>query len=187
MTGNVMEGFNYDKDNWTAFDNNRAEKRSRAELINLVRVDKPLFPSYVKEESARDAYPRVLAQAGATLPKRDAIDTRIANEVRTGTVTYTGSKGKTWNPQSPNYPGIIDTQDDTRDADDSPLKPWPNYKTYKVPKDSDHDGIPDDWEIAHGLNPNDPSDANGDYNGDGYTNLEKYLNSLTGEDAADKT
>jgi len=47
--------------------------------------------------------------------------------------------------------------------------------------DSDHDGIPDEWEKAHGLNPNDPADANGDYNGDGYTNLEKYLNSLTGE------
>ena len=50
-----------------------------------------------------------------------------------------------------------------------------------MPVDSDHDGIPDDWEKAHGLNPNDPSDANKDLNGDGYTNLEKYLNSLVGE------
>jgi hypothetical protein len=50
-----------------------------------------------------------------------------------------------------------------------------------VPVDSDHDGIPDEWEKAHGLNPNDPADANGDVNGDGYTNLEKYLNSLVGE------
>jgi hypothetical protein len=44
--------------------------------------------------------------------------------------------------------------------------------------------MPDNWEIAHGLNPHDPSDANGDFNGDGYTNLEKYLNSLVGEYAA---
>ena len=50
-----------------------------------------------------------------------------------------------------------------------------------MPVDSDHDGIPDDWEKAHGLNPNDPADANKDLNGDGYTNLEKYLNSLVGE------
>ncbi len=47
--------------------------------------------------------------------------------------------------------------------------------------DSDHDGIPDDWEKSHGLNPNDASDANQDLNGDGYTNLEKYLNWLVGE------
>jgi hypothetical protein len=47
--------------------------------------------------------------------------------------------------------------------------------------DSDHDGIPDDWEVAHGLNPHDPSDANKVAGADGYTNLEKYLNSLVGE------
>jgi hypothetical protein len=189
MTGNVMVGFNYDNDNWSAYNQNRGEKRSREDLIRLVRVDQPIFPSYVKEESARDAYPRVLANAGATLPKRDVIDTRIAEEVKTDTVHYIGSKANTWQPgskNSPNVPGIIDTQTDVHDADDSPVKPWPNYKTYDVPKDSDHDGIPDDWEVAHGLNPNDASDANGDYNGDGYTNLEKYLNSLTGEYHAER-
>jgi hypothetical protein len=174
MVGNVMEGFDYDADNWKAFFNGKA-------LEAQVRVDKPLFPSYVKEETAREAYPRVLANAGAIFPKRDVIDTRIVNEVKTGTVHYQGQKGATWNPPSKNFPGIVDTQDDVHDADDSPFKPWPNYKTANVPVDSDHDGIPDDWEIAHGLNPNDPSDANGDYNHDGYTNLEKYLNSLTGE------
>jgi hypothetical protein len=67
------------------------------------------------------------------------------------------------------------------DVDASPVKPWPNYKTYNVPIDSTHDGMPDDWELAHGLNPNDPNDRNGDNNHDGNTNLEKYMNSLTGE------
>ena len=47
-----------------------------------------------------------------------------------------------------------------------------------APPDTDHDGMPDDWEKAHGLNPNDPSDRNAMSRGDGYTNLEKYLNSL---------
>lgn len=41
--------------------------------------------------------------------------------------------------------------------------------------DSDHDGIPDDYEIANGMNPNNPSDAALDSNGDGYTNLQEYL------------
>ena len=44
--------------------------------------------------------------------------------------------------------------------------------------DSDHDGMPDAWEIAHGLNPHDPSDASQDLNGDGYTNIEDYINGL---------
>jgi hypothetical protein len=79
-------------------------------------------------------------------------------------------------------PGIIDSQNDVHDADDSPVRPWPNYKTYNVPVDSDHDGIPDDWETKHHLNPNDPSDANADSAGDGYTNLERYLNDLVEND-----
>jgi hypothetical protein len=45
--------------------------------------------------------------------------------------------------------------------------------------DQDQDGMEDAWEVANGLNPNDPSDRNGDINGDGYTNLEKYLHALT--------
>jgi hypothetical protein len=44
--------------------------------------------------------------------------------------------------------------------------------------DTDHDGMPDAWEAAHGLNLNNPDDRNGDYNSDGYTNLEDYLNEI---------
>ena len=55
---------------------------------------------------------------------------------------------------------------------------WPDHETSTRPKDSDDDGMPDKWETARGLNPNDASDGNGDDDGDGYTNLEEYLNGL---------
>ena len=76
--------------------------------------------------------------------------------------------------------GIIDTQSDEKSAESSPDFPWPEYKTSNVPAGSDHNGIPDEWEKVHGLHPNDTGDANKDFSGDGYTNLEKYLNSPVG-------
>jgi hypothetical protein len=51
---------------------------------------------------------------------------------------------------------------------------YPNY-TGEPYKDSDGDGMPDEWETKHGLNPNDASDASADVNGDGYTNIEKFI------------
>jgi hypothetical protein len=55
---------------------------------------------------------------------------------------------------------------------------YPTYRDWQPYKDSDRDGMPDEWELANGLNPNDPADANGDLNGDGYTNIEKYINAI---------
>src|SRR5262249_25018394 len=101
--------------------------------------------------SARAAYDLVLGDVGATLPKRDTTDARIVADVKNRT-------GK-----------IIRYEKDLGD--------WPTYAGGKAPVDSDNDGIPDAWEKAHGLNPNDPSDALR-ITLDGYTNLEHYLNSL---------
>ncbi len=175
MTGNVMEGFVNESNNWAAFQNGpQVEKQ--------VRVDKELYPSYVKTQTAREAFTNVLANVGANFPKLDVIDLHIIKDARDGTAKYIGTRGPTYGDRpSPNFAGIIDTQSDDKSAEGSPNFPWPDYKTYNVPVDSDHDGIPDDWEKAHGLNPGDPSDANKDSTGDGYTNLEKYLNSLVGE------
>jgi hypothetical protein len=175
MTGNVLEGFVDESNNWNAFQNG-------AEVEKQVRVDHELFPSYVKTHTAREAFTNVLANVGANFPKSDVIDLHIIKDTHDGTAEYTGTRGPTYGDRpSPNFAGIIDTQSDDKSAFGSPNFPWPEYKTYNVPLDSDHDGIPDAWEKAHGLNPNDPSDANQDLNGDGYTNLEKYLNSLVGE------
>ena len=175
MTGNVLEGFVDETHNWDAFANG-------PELAKQVRVDQELFPSYVKTQTACEAYTNVLADVGANFPKQDAIDRHLIAETRDGTTHYTGTRGATYGDRpSRNFDGIIDNQADDKSAEGSANFPWPEYKTYNVPVDSDHDGIPDDWEKAHGLNPNDPNDANADVNGDGYTNLEKYLNSLVGE------
>jgi len=175
MTGNVLEGYMNEDNNWSAFQNG-------PEVEKQVRVDQELYPSYVKTHSAREAFTNVLADAGANFPKSDVIDLHIIKDARDGTAEYTGTRGPTYGDRpSPNFAGIIDTQSDDKSAEGSPNFPWPDYKTYNVPVDSDHDGIPDDWEKAHGFNAYDPGDANNDLNGDGYTNLEKYLNSLVGE------
>jgi hypothetical protein len=55
---------------------------------------------------------------------------------------------------------------------------WPVLKSEPPRIDSDHDGIPDEWESERGLDPGDGDDGNEDRSGDGYTNLEEYLNSL---------
>ncbi len=57
------------------------------------------------------------------------------------------------------------------------LSGYPAYASGTPPADSDNDGMPDAWELAHGLNPSDASDRNGlNLSGQGYTNLEVYLN-----------
>jgi hypothetical protein len=98
----------------------------------------------------------VLAYAGASFPTRDTIDTRIVNDV----LNLTGK--------------ILDTTDSTPPAGGW----WPSLNSLPAPTDSDHDGMPDEWELAVCLNPNDASDRNGDRDSDGYTNLEEYLNWL---------
>lgn len=112
-------------------------------------------------QTAKDAYTSVLQYAGASLV-RDAVDTRIVDNVKNGDFTAKGSKGS-------NY-GIIDNASD--------VGGWPMYKSGTTLKDTDGDGMPDEWEKAKGLNPNDKSDGI-KYNLDKqYTNLEVYLNSL---------
>src|SRR5205823_6100535 len=104
--------------------------------------------------SAQDAYKSVMADVGCNYPHYDAYDTTMIKDVLDRSFTYKGSKT--------GIPGIIDSQKDCGG--------WPELKNGNPPQDSDHDGIPDDWETAHGLNPTDASDGAKE-NGDGYTNL----------------
>lgn len=113
-------------------------------------------------EDADNAYSHVLDKVGTI--KRDAVEQRLLNELKSGTATYTGSEGKK---------GIIDSQFQTEG--------YVAYNAGTAPVDTDHDGMPDEWETAHGLNPNDAADGAKVASAAGYTALEIYLNSLMGE------
>lgn len=170
IEGNYVNGYpNVTSDNWTEGiwsqfwrDLDPTEEEMRAMKMEAYQ---PF--SKVTTHKADLAYEKVLEYAGASL-RRDVIDKRIVDEVRNKTSHWTGSKDE--NPR----PGIIDTVGDTEGYPDiKSLKPW---------CDSDGDGIPDIWEEAYGLDPNDPADAakisvSVDPNGR-YSNLEVYFHNL---------
>ena len=133
-----------------------------------VRVPVPFEYAPVSTLSAEEAYQLVLDNAGAILPKRDPVDTRILSEVRSGNCTY----GDTYNPQTGialSRTGIINSQ--------ASVGGWPELTSVTAPVDSDRDGMPDTWENENRLNPNDPTDRNRTGSG-GYTMLETYLNGI---------
>ena len=132
-----------------------------------IKMDEPAPTGQVTTHSAAEAYEKVLAYVGASL-YRDEIDARYMEEAKTGTATYKGSITKS--------PGIIDKVSDVKGYTET------NFGTGSRPAgfDTDKDGIPDEWEKANGLNPNDASDAL-TYSLDAkgyYTNIEVYANSL---------
>ncbi|MEZ4883991.1 MAG: pectinesterase family protein [Chitinophagales bacterium] len=124
------------------------------------KLDSPFTVGLIQTQTAINAYNSVLANAGTSIV-RDTLDKRVVEETRKGTYTHEGSNGST--------NGLIDSQND--------VGGWPKLKSTTAPTDSDHDGMPDDWESKKGLNPNDDADGN-TVSTDGYTNLEKYLNSI---------
>lgn len=160
--GNVMPGY---------FDEKNQDKGRKFTLSNKATVDydvflpKPFFPSYVTTQSAKAAYKDVLSDVGATQPFFDKHDQRIIDETLKGTYTYKGSKS--------GLGGMID--------DEADQGGWPVFKSEKRASDwdTDHDGLPNWWEKAKGLNENsaagDFSDANLDADKDGFTQLDDYL------------
>ena len=114
------------------------------------------------------------------MPKRDPVDTRIVETVRTGNVTAKAGPDAAADFSHVGYSQqvigeILERIPKGIITNPSQVGGYPEYKGTPY-KDSDGDGMPDDWEKAHGLNPNDPSDASGDLNGDGYTNIEEFIN-----------
>ncbi|GAA4353243.1 pectate lyase [Hymenobacter saemangeumensis] len=133
---------------------------SQADTV-LSKVSTPFNIAPVATQSALDAYNSVLQNVGCVLPTRDALDQRILNDVRNRTGAIIDVQG--------GYPhGTPYSQ--TSGA-------WPTLTCGPAPVDTDHDGMPDTWEMSMGLDYNNPGDRN-DIAPNGYTNLENYLNSL---------
>ena len=124
-----------------------------------MKTDEPAPFIPINQDTPEIAYEKVLKRVGCSFPNRDALDARIIEEVKTGTAKY----GKN---------GIV-----------SKISESSGYGTLKSttpPKDSDSDGIPDDYETKMGLNPNNAKDAT-EKGMDGFTNLVLYCESLISE------
>ena len=128
-------------------------------------VSEPFWPSYANIESAADAYKSVLSDVGANQPFSDLTDQRILHETQQRTYTYVGSKS--------GIHGEIDNEEDAGGFEAYPETAWP------ANLDTDYDGLPNWWEELRGTNPKSRTlnyaDTNRDSEGDGYTELERYL------------
>ena len=174
VEGNVNPKYNaVTNDNWQYGIYNQINASSNDGLYNeevkdSIRLSQPIDYVVTTTHTAEQAYEKVLAYAGASL-HRDTFDDLMVSDTREGLATYTGAG---------NHKGIIDSQEDNRPADASDdWSAWPTLNSAPAPADTDRDGMPDDWEAANGLNPNDASDG-AITTSDGYTNLEHYLNSI---------
>ena len=108
-------------------------------------------------KSAADTYTTVLASAGCSL-HRDQVDALVVADAKS-----LGKSGQLWTNQTAT--GLGNSGYGTLAGGTAPV-------------DTDKDGMPDAWETKYGLNPNDPSDATGDFDKTGYTNIEKYINGI---------
>ena len=177
VDGNVNSKYSdVTRDNWTWGMYNQISADNNDGLYDQavkdsIRLAEPIDYILTTTHTAEDAYEKVLTWAGASL-HRDSHDEMIINDTRNGLATYTGPG---------NHKGIIDSQEDNKPADaDEDWSAWPTLNSLPAPADSDGDGMPDEWETANGLNPNDGSDGILRGN-DGYTNLENYLNSIVAD------
>ena len=162
-----QNGEHYSPDAKNFYGDNVAHVTISGKSCVKIKMDAPAPTGDVTTHSAAEAFSKVLAYSGASL-YRDEIDARYMEEAMTGTAKYKGSISKS--------PGIIDKVSDVNGYTEA------NFGKGSRPADfdTDNDGIPDAWETANGLNPNDASDAltySLDEKGY-YTNLEVYANSL---------
>ena len=184
--GNIMEGNErVTRNNWDG--GIQVQDQANTEgYTELMKWNEPFPMPQFPIMSAKESYDFVLQHAGATLPKRDIVDERVIEEVKTGKNYYV--KGLNPDefyqfeyrrlPKDSYTKGII--------TDIKQVGGYPEYKG-KPYVDTDKDGMPDKWEIANGLNPKDPSDALKDITGDGYTNIEKYINGISTKEKVDWT
>lgn len=136
-----------------------------------MKRDLPIEYIYTTTHTADKAYEKVLSYAGASL-KRDALDAMIINDAKSNVAKSGTGSGLD--------AGFINTPDDVAKCypEGTELDGYlPALKSTEAPKDTDGDGMPDEWETANGLDPNDANDGK-KASASGYTNLELYMNSL---------
>ncbi|TWU30261.1 pectate lyase family protein [Bythopirellula polymerisocia] len=163
VAGNIVEGYpEVTADNWKGM-----HLLGSNGTPDLARVNTPFEAWPVNQQTAREAFEEVLAKAGATLPRRDRVDDRVTKMVQTGEVIT--DKGILLNPdQVGGYPDY-------------------SFSPDEVPTDTDEDGMPDAWETKYNLDANSPADSSIDSDGDGYTNIEEYLNGTNPREKVDYT
>ena len=165
---------NAENNNWSAMSYKHSDKnQSNTESADhfTIMQDGEDLSTALTCESASASYDHVISYAGNGISsdKRTKIDKQCADETKNGTGQCSGTEAY--------------------DSSQSGLSKY-NIKcgvTYEYPSavtkkeitDNDNDGMDDDWELARGLNPSDPSDYSGDYCGQGYMNIEYYINDLT--------
>jgi hypothetical protein len=159
VAGNIVEGdARVTADNWSGgVQVDEGDGHDPVVALPKVKSESPYPHAYLDITAADEAFDHVLASAGATRPRRDPVDERIVQSVRTGKVAYQQGQG------------II--------TDISQVGGYPEYRGEPY-ADADGDGMPDAWETKHQLDPSDAADAIADANGDGYTNIEDFLNGL---------
>ncbi|WP_293889405.1 MULTISPECIES: polysaccharide lyase [unclassified Sphingobacterium] len=183
VKGNIVEGNEkVTANNWDGgvqLENKKGDAMTYAEAqpyFAAMSVKEPFPHASFPVMTAKETYGFVLEHAGATLPKRDPIDTRVVGDVKNGKPVKLLSNVKLPEkdfehrrlPKDSYKIGII--------TDISQVGGYPVYKGTPY-KDSDNDGIPDTVEKEMGLNPNDPSDS-AKITASGYANIEIYLNKL---------
>jgi hypothetical protein len=166
VAGNVMPG-HFGADEQEKARTASTERGGKLPETYSPWADAPFFAAHVRTQTAEEAYADVLADVGCNFPALDPHDQRILAETRAGTAAYRGSRS--------GLPGLPDSQED--------VGGWDEYPEVRraADWDTDGDGMPDAWEKKNGLDPTNAADGPADRNGDGYTNLEDYLNSLVGE------
>lgn len=193
VAGNIVEGNDQvTKDNWNGGvqvdEDELPQGMTLEQVLKSVRLEKPL-PHSVTIVPAEQAYTDVLAGAGATLPKRDAVDQRVIQTVKSGEVTAAPSGDLTERLTAIKFTperiaeltalatrGII--------VDPAQVGGYPEYKGSPY-ADADDDGLPDEWEKANGLNAFDGSDNVADLDHDGYTNVEEFINGTNPQEKVD--
>ncbi len=184
VAGNFVEGNpTVSRDNWDGGVQPEVRALKRADVLAKIKAETPFAHAPLTITTAEAAFAYVLAHAGATLPVRDAVDQRVTAMVRDGKVGQAEATPEdSARARAAGYAEkwIKELEEGVRVGfitNPAQVGGYPNYAG-KPYVDTDGDGLPDSWEIAHGLNAKDATDAVGDLNGDGYTNIEDFINGL---------